>query len=115
MRGDGMNFYDEIINRIRKVTGERGEGESNISVSAALTAEITFISAVLIAAVMLRKLNFILMVIAVLLLAAVLLTSFPLSARLRTEQGDGFSTMMFYVLLTLGILVSIFYWGGAGV
>ncbi|MEJ8542090.1 energy-converting hydrogenase B subunit G, EhbG [Methanothermobacter wolfeii] len=108
-----MSFYNEIIERIRKVTEK--DRVTNISASTALTAEITVIASVLIAVIMLRKINFILMVVAVLILAPVLLTSVPLSARLREEQGDGFSRMIFYVLMTLGIMVSIFYWGGSGV
>ncbi|MCG2828093.1 energy-converting hydrogenase B subunit G, EhbG [Methanothermobacter sp. K4] len=111
-----MSFYDTVIDRIRELTEKDGEkGVSNISASAALTAEITVTAAVLIAAVMLRKINFILMVFTVLLLAVFLLTSFPISVRLRREQGDEFSRMIFYALMTLGILVSIFYWGGSGV
>lgn len=108
-----MSFYNAIIEKIRNIQMEIEENEAvtNLSASATLTSEITVISAVLIAVVMLRKINFILMLLVLLVLGFVILSSLPLSVKLRREQGDEFSRMIFYVLLTLGVVISAFYWG----
>ena len=112
-----MFLYDLIVSRIREIQEKtKAEGPvTNISASATLAAEITLISAVLIAAIMLRKINVILMVVVVLALVVALIAAMPLMPRLRKEQSDSFHNMIFYVIVTLGILITLFYWGSSNV
>jgi energy-converting hydrogenase B subunit G len=112
-----MNLYDIIINRIKIIPKKAKEQEpvTNISASSVLAAEITLISSVLIAAIMIRKISPILMAVVVLALFFALITSAPIMPRLKKEQNDSYKNMIFYVTLTLGILVTLFYWGSNNV
>jgi len=108
-----MNLYDLIISRIQGIQDKAKEMEpvTNISASSVLAAEITLISSVLIAAIMIRKINDILMVLVVLGLFFVMVTAMPIIPRLKQEQNDSYNNMVFYVILALGVLVTLFYWG----
>ncbi|MDO8869219.1 MAG: hypothetical protein Q7V10_00515 [Methanobacteriaceae archaeon] len=35
----------------------------------------------------------------------------PIIPRLKREQNDSLKNMEFYVILTLGVLITLFYWG----
>jgi energy-converting hydrogenase B subunit G len=112
-----MGLYDLIINRLQEIERKAKEQEpvTNISASSTLAAEITLMSSVLIAAVMLRQISNVLMIVVVLALAVGLVTAMPLMPRLKKEQDDSFHTMIFYVIVTLGVLTALFYWGTANV
>ncbi len=112
-----MGLYDLIINRLQEIQRKAKEQEpvTNISASSTLAAEITLISSVLIAAVMLRRISDMLMVVVVLALVIGLVAAMPLMPRLREEQGDSFHNMIFYVIITLGVITALFYWGTANV
>jgi energy-converting hydrogenase B subunit G len=96
---------------------ETGDEEpvTNISATAMLTAEITLISSILIAVVMLRLLNKTLMLGLVVVLFLILLMAMPIMPRLRREQNDSLASMSFYVIIALAIIVSLFYWGNLNV
>lgn len=108
-----MRLYDIVVNRIREIQelSKDKEPVTNLSASATLAAEITLISTVLIAAIMLRKINDILMIVVVLGLFIALIAAMPIMPRLRKEQSDSFNSMIFYVLLALTIIITLFYWG----
>lgn len=112
-----MNLYDLIIGKIQQIQDKTKEQEpvTNISASSVLAAEITLISSVLIAAIMLRKINDILMVVVVLALFFIMVTAMPIIPRLKKEQNDSLKNMEFYVILTLGVLITLFYWGSTHV
>jgi energy-converting hydrogenase B subunit G len=112
-----MSFYDIILEKIRKIQEKAGEDEpiTNVSASAMLTAELTLIASILVAVVMVRLIHPVLMII---LVAAVLIIAFmamPIMPGLRREQNDNLNNMMFYVVVALGIVVAIFYWGNLNV
>ncbi len=108
-----MNLYDLIIGKIQEIQDKAKEQEAvtNMSASAVLAAEITLISSVLIAAIMLRKISDILMLVVVLALFFIMVTAMPIIPRLKREQNDSINSMTFYVILTLGVLITLFYWG----
>jgi energy-converting hydrogenase B subunit G len=112
-----MGLYDLIINRLHEIERKAKEQEpvTNVSASSTLAAEMTLISSVLIAAIMLRKISDMLMVVVVLALVIGLVAAMPLMPRLRKEQDDSFHTMIFYAMVTLGVLTALFYWGTANV
>jgi energy-converting hydrogenase B subunit G len=112
-----MNIYDLIRRRIKEIQGEAQKEEpiSNISTSSILTAEITLISTLLIAAVMLRFVSRVLMIFVVLLLIFVAIVVMPIMPKLKREQNDSLASMTFYVILALGIVTVLFYWGNLNV
>lgn len=111
-----MSFYDIILKRIKEIQGKTEEEPvTNISASSTLAAEITLISSILIAAVMLRLINTILMIVIVIALFIILVMAMPLMTRLSNEQTDSLNNMMFYVVLALAILITLFYWGNLNV
>lgn len=108
-----MSLYDIIVNKIREIQEISIEKEpvTNLSASATLAAEITLISSILIAAIMLRNINIILMIVIVLALFVALIAATPLMPRLKKEQNDSFNNMIFYVILALALILTLFYWG----
>ncbi|NYB51820.1 MAG: energy-converting hydrogenase B subunit G, EhbG [Methanobacteriaceae archaeon] len=111
-----MNLYDLIVNKIKSIQGKDDESPvTNISTSSMLTAEITLISCVLVALVMLRHVSRILMIVAVLVVLFAALTAMPLMPRFKKEQNDSLVAMMFYVILALAIVITLFYWGNLNV
>lgn len=116
-KGDTMNIYDLIRRRIKEIQGEAQKEEpvSNISTSSILTAEITLISTAILAAIMLRFVSMVLMIFVVLALIFMAIIVMPVMPKLKREQNDSLASMMFYVILALGIVTILFYWGNLNV
>jgi energy-converting hydrogenase B subunit G len=111
-----MNLYDLIVKKIKDIQGADDETPvTNISTSSMLTAEITLISSILVALIMLRLVNKVLMIVAVLVVLFTFLVAMPLMPRFRKEQNDSLAAMMFYVILALAIVITLFYWGNLNV
>jgi energy-converting hydrogenase B subunit G len=107
-----MSLYSLIANSIEKFKNRINEDPTtNENVSSAIAAELTLISTILIAAIMLRHVNILLTVIVILGLGVYLITDMPLISKFKKEQDDSLNKMMFYVILTLAILVTVIYWG----
>ncbi len=108
-----MSLYDTIINKIKQVQEYDKEGEpvTSIAASSTLAAEITLLSSILVAVIMLRYFSNALMIVAVLLVAAIAVFAMPIMPKLKREQNDSIERMIFYVILALGIIVALFYWG----
>lgn len=107
-----MNLYDLIVKKIKDIQSPGDESPvTNISTSSMLTAEITLISSVLVALVMLRLVSKALMIVAVLVVLFAALMAMPLMPRFKREQNDSLASMMFYVVITLAIVITLFYWG----
>ena len=70
-----MTLYDLIINKIKAIQRPGEDGPvTNISATSMLTAEITLISSVLVAVIMLRNVSKILMIVAVIVVLFTALT-----------------------------------------
>jgi energy-converting hydrogenase B subunit G len=112
-----MNLYDLIIKRIREIQEKAEEEEpiTNVTASAMLTAELTLIASLLIAVVMLRLIHPVLMIILIIAILIIALMAMPIMPKLRREQNDSFNNMIFYVVLALGIIIALFYWGNLNV
>ena len=112
-----MSVYDMILKRIRELQGKTEEEEpiTNISASAMLTAELTLIASVLIAVVMVRLINTALMIVLVIAVFFIALMAMPIMPKLRREQNDSFRNLVFYVVVALGIIIALFYWGNLNV
>ncbi len=112
-----MSFYDIILQKIRKIQEKAEEEEpvTNVTASAMLTAELTLIASVLLAVVMVRLIHPVLMIIMIAAILIIALMAMPIMPRLRKEQNDDLNNMMFYVVVALGIIVALFYWGNLNV
>jgi energy-converting hydrogenase B subunit G len=112
-----MSVYDIILKRIREIQdkAEQEEPITNVTASAMLTAELTLIASVLITVVMLRLIHPALMIIIIVAVFVIALMAMPIMPKLRREQNDSFNNMIFYVILALGIIIALFYWGNLNV
>ncbi|MBI5679740.1 MAG: energy-converting hydrogenase B subunit G, EhbG [Methanobacterium sp.] len=112
-----MSLYDTIINKIKEVQGYDAKSGpvTSITASSTLAAEITLLSSLLVAAIMLRYFSKTLMIVAVLLIAAIAIFAMPIMPKLKKEQNDSLNSMIFYVILALGIITTLFYWGSLNV
>lgn len=112
-----MSLYDTIINKIKQISeyDKEDEAVASITASSTLTAEITLLSSILVVVIMLRYFNNALMIISVLLVAAITIFAMPIMPKLRREQNDSLNSMVFYVILALGIIAALFYWGNINV
>ena len=109
-------WHSGCADRIKEVQ-ESGSGGpvTNVSTSAMLTAEITLISSVLVALIMLRLVNNVLMIVAVLAVLFAAVLAMPIMPRLKSEMNDSLYGMTFYVVLALVIVITLFYWGSLNV
>ena len=112
-----MNFYDLILKKVRDIQlkAEDEEPVTNVTASAMLTAELTLIAALLIAVVMIRLVHPVLMIIMIIIVGIIAFMAMPIMPRLRNEQNDSLNNMIFYVVLALGIIIALFYWGNLNV
>jgi energy-converting hydrogenase B subunit G len=107
-----MNLYDLIVKKIKDIQGAGDDSPvTNISTSSMLTAEITLISSVLVALIMLRLVSKTLMIVAVLVVLFAALIAMPLMPQFKKEQNDSLASMMFYIVISLAIVITLFYWG----
>ncbi|HOI39693.1 MAG TPA: energy-converting hydrogenase B subunit G, EhbG [Methanobacterium sp.] len=111
-----MNLYDLIVKKIKDIQAAGDESPvTNISTSSMLTAEITLVSSILVALIMLRLVSKVLMIVAVLVVLFAALTAMPLMPKFKKEQNDSLASMMFYVVIALAIVITLFYWGNLNV
>jgi len=107
-----MGLYDMVVNSFkeRKKKIEK-DPIRNESVSSVLVAELTLISTLLLAAISLRHFSPALAIIVILGLALLLFTNLPIMPKIKIEQDDSLDKMTFYIILTLGILITVICWG----
>ncbi|KZX15668.1 hypothetical protein MBCUT_13660 [Methanobrevibacter cuticularis] len=111
-----MGFYDKIVESFTEIREKLStDPATNESVSSALAAELTLISTLLIATILLRHISIILTIIIALGLTLFLITNMPLIPKLKKEQSDSLDKMLFYIIVTLGILITVIYWGTTNV
>lgn len=112
-----MSLYDIIISKIKEIQGEDAEGEpvTSIAASSTLAAEIALLSSILVAVIMLRFFSNALMIVAVIIVAAIAVFAMPIMPKLKREQNDSLNSMIFYIILALGIITTLFYWGSLNV
>jgi energy-converting hydrogenase B subunit G len=55
------------------------------------------------------------MIVAVILVLFTAILAMPLMPRIRRELNDSLAYMMFYMILALAIVITLFYWGSLNV
>ena len=107
-----MGLYDKLIDSFTDFKDKlSNDSHTNESVSSSLAAELTLISTILLMVFMTRHINLILSIVVVLVSIVLLVTNMPLIPKFKREQSDSLEKMIFYAIITLGILVTIIYWG----
>ena len=108
-----MKLYDQIFNVVKQFKKLFSPGPvTNADVSGSITAEIFLIVSLILAALLLRHVNILLAGLVTLILAVVLISNIPLIPKFKMEQEDSLEKMLFYAVVTLGIIVAFMYWGG---
>ncbi|SDA68345.1 hydrogenase [Methanobrevibacter millerae] len=108
-----MKLYDQIFYVVKKFKELFSPGPvTNADVSGSITAEIFLIVSLVIASLLLRHINVLLAGFVTLILAIVLICNIPLIPKFKIEQEDSLEKMLFYAIITLGLIVIFLYWGG---
>ena len=108
-----MKLYDQIFDVVKQFRKLFSPGPvTNADVSGSLTAEIFLITSLVLATILLRHINVLLAGLVGLIVAIVLITNMPFIPKFKIEQEDSLEKMIFYAVMTLGIIVAFLYWGG---
>ncbi len=107
-----MKLYDKFFNVVKKFRQLFTPGPvTNSEVSGTLTAEILLIVSLILVCLLIRHVNILLCGIITILVAVILIVNMPLIPKFKVEQEDSLNKMLFYAILTLGILIVFIYWG----
>ena len=107
-----MSLYDLFLDSVKDLKSKLKRDPATMdNVSGALAAEVTVVVSLLLSALLLRHINIFASVVVILLLAVLLISNMPLAPKIKSEQSDSLEKMSFYVIITLGMLVAIIYWG----
>ncbi len=107
-----MSLYDSFLDSIKDLRSKlKNDPATMDNVSGALAAEITVIVSLLLSALLMSHVNMFASVFLVIILAVLLISNMPLAPKIKSEQGDSLEKMSFYIIVTLGVLVAVIYWG----
>lgn len=108
-----MKLYDQFFDVVKKFRQLFSGGPArNSDVSGSITAEILIIVSFLLVCLLIRHVSPLLAGIVVILGGVLLVANMPLIPKFKVEQEDSLDKMLFYAVLTLGILITFIYWGG---
>lgn len=102
-------FFD-VVKKFRKLFS--GGPVTNAEVSGTLTAEFVLISSLILTCLLLRHINILIAGIVTLIIAVILVINMPSIPKFKIEQEDSLNKMLFYGVVTLGIIITFIYWGG---
>ncbi|MDO5824504.1 hydrogenase [Methanobrevibacter sp.] len=109
-----MKLYDQIFDAVKQFKKLFSPGPvTNVDVSGIVTAEIFLIISIILATMLLRHVSVLLTAFAIILVAVVLIMNIPLIPKFKIEQEDSLEKMLFYAVITLGIVGAFLYWGGS--
>ena len=107
-----MALYQKFLDSIKGLKSNLSKDPTTMdNVSGALAAELLVLVSLILAALFLRHVSAIASIIVVILVAILFFTNMPLAGKIKSEQSDSLEKMTFYVIVTLGILVAVIYWG----
>ena len=107
-----MALYQKFLDSIKGLKSNLSKDPTTMdNVSGALAAELLVLVSLILAALFLRHVSAIASIIVVILVAILFFTNMPLAGKIKSEQSDSLEKMIFYVIVTLGILVAVIYWG----
>lgn len=85
---------------------------SNEDMTGNLAAELLLYVSLILVCLLFRHINVLLSAILILIAIVFILTNMPLIPKFKSEQDDSLKKMMFYIVLTLGVIITFVYWGG---
>ncbi len=107
-----MALYQKFLDSIKGLKSNLSKDPTTMdNVSGALAAELLVLVSLILAALFLRHVSAIASIIVVILVAILFFTNMPLAGKIKSEQSDSLEKMTFYVIVALGILVAVIYWG----
>ncbi len=108
-----MSLYDRVFDVVKQFRKLFSPGPvTNADVSGSITAEIFLIVSLVLATILLRHINVLLVGLVALIVTVVLIINIPLIPKFKIEQEDSLDKMLFYSIVTLAIIGVIMYWGG---
>ena len=107
-----MSLYRKFLSSVKDLKSSLSKDPTTMdNVSGALAAEFLIFVSLILAALFLRHVSAIASIVVVILVAVLFFTNMPLASKVKSEQSDSLEKMTFYVIISLGILVSVIYWG----
>lgn len=107
-----MAFYDLLLKSLREIrSGIQNNPLTNDNVSGAIAGELVIISVTLLSTLLFARINILISIFLAIICAVFILTNLPLIPKVIKEQNNSLNSMLFYVILTLGLLIPIIYWG----
>jgi energy-converting hydrogenase B subunit G len=107
-----MALYQKFLDSIKGLKSNLSKDPTTMdNVSGALAAEFLIFVSLILAALFLRHVSVIASVVVVILAGVLFFTNMPLASKIKSEQSDSLEKMTFYVIVVLGILVAVIYWG----
>ncbi|MBQ6813608.1 MAG: energy-converting hydrogenase B subunit G EhbG [Methanobrevibacter sp.] len=104
--------YRKFLSSIKDLKSNLSKDPTTMgNVSGAIAAEFLIFVSLILAALFIRHISPIASVIVIILAAILVFTNMPLASKIKSEQSDSLEKMSFYVIITLGILVAVIYWG----
>ena len=107
-----MALYQKFLDSIKGLRSSLSKDPTTMdNVSGAIAAEFLVFVSLILAALVLRHVSVIASIVVVILAAILFFTNMPLAGKIKSEQSDSLEKMTFYVIVTLGILIAVIYWG----
>jgi energy-converting hydrogenase B subunit G len=107
-----MTLYQKFLDSMKELKSSLSKDPITMgNVSGAMATEFLVFVSLILAALFLRHINVTASIVVVLLVAVLFFTNMPLAGKIKSEQSDSLEKMTFYVVVVLGILVAVIYWG----
>ena len=107
-----MELYRKFLGSIKGLKSALSKDPTTMdNVSGAIAAEFLIFVSLILSALFLRHVSLIASIVVVILVAILFFTNMPLASKIKSEQSDSLEKMTFYVIVTLGILIAVIYWG----
>lgn len=107
-----MTLYQKFLDSVKGLKSSFSKDPTTMNnVSGALAAEFLILVGLILAALFFRHISIAACIVVVILAAILFFTNMPLASKIKSEQSDSLEKMLFYVLIVLGILIAIIYWG----
>ena len=107
-----MALYQKFLDSIKGLKSNLSKDPTTMdNVSGAIAAEFLIFVSLILAALLLRHVSVVASIVVVILVAILFFTNMPLAGKIKSEQSDSLEKMTFYVVVGLGILVAVIYWG----
>ena len=107
-----MSLYSKFLDSMKEYKSNLSKDPTTMNnVSGVMAAEFLLLVSFILAALFFRHTGLSTALIVVILAVILFFSNMPLASKIKSEQSDSLEKMLFYVIIVLGILVSVIYWG----